>query len=424
MTTTLITDLSTTITSTVTSIQTAVVKGVLDLNIQTVDMKDTNPETTVSAITSSTTSTSSSHTSSTSSATSSGVAFSNLFSDTTSSGSANSSKIGLAIGIPIAIIGCVLIILLLYLYLRYRKNSAQRKDSDLQNFYDEKYNYRISPLNESTSPYNLKTTYQFKTNGQYNPHQFDAQSSTIVPPSYSVPSIKQIPQGQDNSTKWQTPIYKWFNSSKSAISSRASLSTGIFSPKTPLMALREFNLKKNQEYPNERSPILPTFPEKSYDGSGYSSHSIDTSPNGSIKKQVVRADITKNEISLQHPLEAMSKKKQKPLPKVPVGNDSSIKSLAGLEQIVMERMIPTTPKVDFAKYKNDKVYMVKKGYSQNLADELTIYVGEFVRILARHTDGWCLAEKCNQNGEVIYKDTNKYINEGRGVIPEVCLQTN
>lgn len=422
MTTTLITDLSTTITSTVTSIQTAVVKGVLDLNIQTGEVKDANPETTISTITSSTTSySSSSLSSSTGSTTSSSVSFSHLFSDTTSSSSSTSSKIGLAIGIPIAIIGCVLLILLLYLYLRYRKNTARRQDTNLQNLYDENYNYRISPLNESTSPYNLKTTYQFKTNGQYNPHQFDAQSSTIAPPSYVVPSIKQIPQGQDNSTKWQTPIYKWFNSSKSAISSRASLSTGLFSPKTPSMALREFNLKKNKEsYPNEKSPILPTFPEKFYDGSGYS---INSSPNGSIKKQVVRADITKNEIALQHPFEAaMSKKKQKPLPRVPT--ESSIKSLAGLEKIVMERMIPTTPKVDFAKYKNDKVYMVIKSYSQNLADELTIHVGEYVRILARHTDGWCLAEKCNQNGEVIYKDTNKYINEGRGVIPEVCLQTS
>lgn len=438
MTTTIITELSTTITSTLTSTQTAIVKGVLDLSIQTsiplnggngitFAGKAANPETTVSTITSSSTTTSSA---SSSKPSSSHINFgNNLLTQGTSASNGSNPKIGMAIGIPVAIIAGVLIIVAFYFYLRYRKNYAHSQDAKLQRFYDDKYNYRISPLNESTSPYNLKTVYQLKTQpgDQFYRSNFDNQSSTIVPTTHNskVPSIKEIPQGYDNSTKWATPIHKWFNNmSKSAMSSRASLRTGIFSPKTP--ALREFNLKKqtNDEF-NEKSPILPSFPEKSYGGHDHSFHSIESSPNGSIKQQVVRADTTRREIILQHPSNLKNKKKSKPLPKVPQSStESSIKSLAGLEQIVMERMIPTTPEVDFAKYKNDKVYMVIKSYERNLADELSIKVGEYIRILARHTDGWCLAEKCNQNGEVLYQDTNNYINEGRGVIPELCLQGN
>lgn len=477
MTTTILTDLSTTITSTILATQTAVVKGILDLTIQThgyesgsdgiVFGKQANPETTISTITSSSSTTSSPTNSIVSSTTSSAIHFGNSLFQQNSSTSGNNSKIGLAIGIPVAIIGSVLFIVSLYFYLRYRKSKALNKDAKLQNFYDDKYNYRISALNETNSPYNVKTTYQYKPQQASSSipsyHQYDVQSSTIVPTIYSnVPSIKQIPQGQDNSTKWQTPIHKWFNSSNNkpregnttAMSSRASLSTGIFSPKTPAMALREFKLKKQQqkqsvhndhgdqiEY-NEKSPILPSFPEKTYGNADSSFQSISHSSNssdGSIKTQVVQGGGTKkHEIILQNPTELGKNKKKfaknkdlnyknttKPLPKVPntaPQSAASMKSLAGLEKIVMERMIPTTPKVDFAKYKNDKVYMVVKNYQRNLADELSVSIGEYVKILARHTDGWCLVEKCNLNGEVLYQDTNNYINEGRGVMPELCLQ--
>ncbi|CCH43787.1 Nuclear fusion protein [Wickerhamomyces ciferrii] len=464
MTTTL--DISSTITSTLLVTQTQVVKGIMDLYVDksinngiTLDAKDTDPISTVSTIrTASTTkgplaSAAASHM---------GIG-SNLFSDASSESSSDNSKIGLAIGIPIAIVGSIIIVVVLYLYLRYRRNSSKDKNDQLQSYYDEKYNYRISPV-QNSSPLNLRTTYQIKTDSlqsqqQPYPSQFDAQSSTIVPNTYSIPSIKNIPQGQDNNTKWQTPIQKWFNLTKSAVSSRASLSTGIFSPRTPGIPLREFNLKK--QYPhndndedmgqyNEKSPILPSFPEKSYMGTNnYStpkrlkeqhhtpSNSIESSPNGSIRTQVVQAhDTTRREVvNLQHPLQnpktqkalknkaTMNNNTGKPLPKVPsTVSEHSIKSLVGLEQVVLERMIPTTPMVDFAKYKNNKIYKVSQSYERNLADELSIIKGDLVKILARHTDGWCLVEKCDKDGNALFQNTNRYINDGRGVIPELCLQ--
>lgn len=444
MTTTIIRDISTTITSTLTTTQTDVVKGVLDLSVQTSGGSGSSGITsgkavsdsgsTISTITSSSTSTSSA-----SSPTSSHINFGhNLLTQGTTASSGNNSKIGMAIGIPVAIIGSVLLVVALYFYLRSRRNYAQSKDAKLHSLYDEKYNYKKSSFDDSASPYNLKTVYQFKKPPSYRSSSIgnNAQTSTGISTTYSVPSIKELPQGQDNSMRWQTPIHQWFNNmSKSAISSRASLSTGIFTPKTPAIALREFNMKNQQQHQfeigsvNERSPILPTFPEKSYCGDGSFSHSsVQSSPDRTIKQQVVQTDTTRPGVILQHPSKLAKNKKNnhtvKPLPEVPPISsvEPSIKSLVGLEQIVVERMIPDTPKVDFSKYKNDKVYIVKKNYEKNLADELSITVGEFVKILARHTDGWCLIEKCDRNGKVLNEDTNNYINEGRGVIPELCLQ--
>ena len=80
------------------------------------------------------------------------------------------------------------------------------------------------------------------------------------------------------------------------------------------------------------------------------------------------------------------------------------------------------------------IYVVVKEYIPKLDDEIRINVGEYVRILATHTDGWCLVEKCSREGgstsvvdPEIYKESfdefrGKYLNEDRGIVPGDCLQ--
>lgn len=79
----------------------------------------------------------------------------------------------------------------------------------------------------------------------------------------------------------------------------------------------------------------------------------------------------------------------------------------------------------------DEIHVVVRNYTPKLMDEITINCGEHVRLLARHTDGWCLVEKCELTGSPLYKnagpehkeiDGEYYLNEYRGIIPGVCLK--
>ncbi|SCU95180.1 LAMI_0F01376g1_1 [Lachancea mirantina] len=75
---------------------------------------------------------------------------------------------------------------------------------------------------------------------------------------------------------------------------------------------------------------------------------------------------------------------------------------------------------------------VGKEYKPNLMDEIYVRAGEYVRVLARHTDGWCLVEKCSRNGTPVLRkngppdyddiDNEHYLNENRGIVPGICLR--
>lgn len=71
-----------------------------------------------------------------------------------------------------------------------------------------------------------------------------------------------------------------------------------------------------------------------------------------------------------------------------------------------------------------RTYTVIQDYEPRLTDEISISLGEKVKILATHTDGWCLVEKCApRNGPVhVSIDDKRYLNEDRGIVPGDCLQ--
>lgn len=78
-----------------------------------------------------------------------------------------------------------------------------------------------------------------------------------------------------------------------------------------------------------------------------------------------------------------------------------------------------------------EVYAVVRDYEPRLMDEIRLEQGEYVKTLARHTDGWCLVEKCSLNGQTHFHsdrmrqaDINGpgYLNEHRGIVPGACLK--
>ncbi|CCD22206.1 Fus1p NDAI_0A00480 [Naumovozyma dairenensis CBS 421] len=88
--------------------------------------------------------------------------------------------------------------------------------------------------------------------------------------------------------------------------------------------------------------------------------------------------------------------------------------------------------------KLNAIYKVIQRYDAKLADEINITIGEYVKVLASHSDGWCLVEKCDVDGNETYIDNNDnedkvemaadalyspdhYLNDNRGIVPGDCL---
>lgn len=435
MTITVTVAMSATVTSIIQSTQTNIVQGILDVAVTqaqeptlgiTLGKKGAGP-TTVSTIHVSSTSTTSSvpaHTGS--------LGSGSLF-GTSTTGTKNSNA-GLVIGIPVAVISVALIVVGVWVYIHRWKNKSKKSNNTFKRHYDEKFNYRMSP-GEAHSPYNMRAIYQVKakdlpaddlSNSQLN------MSSQIKPQNLSKLSLKEPPTAPDSRWNLNTPLSRWFakHSPVSEVCSRASVSTAPFSP---IMALKEFRLGKNRSEINEKSPILPSFPETSYFPYGqahYTSNYHSTSlsnksmtSNDTVVKQEIQTESTQNVKVPKLKLKKKNKKGKKarydkPLPSQPYFNGGT--PLDGLEQRVYERVIPTTPAVDLSKPQNNTIYRVKTKYVKNLADELSINPGEYVKILARHTDGWCLVEKVDKAGKAVVVN-HGYINEGRGVAPEMCM---
>ncbi|CAI1870988.1 hypothetical protein SEUBUCD646_0C00460 [Saccharomyces eubayanus] len=87
-------------------------------------------------------------------------------------------------------------------------------------------------------------------------------------------------------------------------------------------------------------------------------------------------------------------------------------------------LTPTTKSNEDPSIQLGRTYTVIQDYEPRLTDEISISLGEKVKILATHTDGWCLVEKCTpRNGRVhVSIDDKRYLNEDRGIVPGDCLQ--
>lgn len=388
MTSTVTIDFKTTKTLTVSETKTLIIQGIQELQLNIIDTmtddsgitlinKQSNPSSTISTFTTKVTSSSTL-------SSSSSTAVVSLF-KTTSSSTSN-KNIGLIIGIPIGIIGLILFSFCIWFYFKRKQNKLNSTDEILRDHYDENYNYKISPNNVEFSPYKFKsntTNSSFTINN--NEKNSDEDKNNIVRMSLNEPEV--LPKSNWN---LNTPLSKWFISKHNNLndSSRSSLSTG---PRSPMIVLKEFKLKNL----NFDRNILPTFPDQVYKTDNNESNDI-------ISRQTVKQEYKSIPIKL-NPIPLNKKTNNKPLPRVPYLL-SSKSQLEGLEQ----KIAPI-------------IYKVVKPYDKNLADEVSIFQNEYVKILSSHTDGWCLIEKCNRYGE-IHSNNATYINENRGVVPEKCLE--
>ncbi|CAB4253321.1 similar to Saccharomyces cerevisiae YCL027W FUS1 Membrane protein localized to the shmoo tip, required for cell fusion [Maudiozyma barnettii] len=108
------------------------------------------------------------------------------------------------------------------------------------------------------------------------------------------------------------------------------------------------------------------------------------------------------------------------------GNDTVIDLVSHSEELIREENI--NPESQILK---GGICIVSKSYSPRLTDEIQINKDGYVRVLATHTDTWCLVEKCQRDGTSIPGDetlmnndiTNlHYLNKNRGIVPGDCLQ--
>lgn len=264
----------------------------------------------------------------------------------------------------------------------------------------------------------------------------------------SLPSAHTAARSYEKSSrKWnyQSPLSRWFLRSSTYLQDGFALPASI---KTPTVQLKQLKIlsrihkdyaDSSKLFDDEKSPILDRSGE-TYDFSG--SPEISDSTNdvkvqtpssalyGTIDPQVFEVVdddwATAGDLELDPVPSNVNKsgRKRKKRRQSRLGKH--------LRQVTDVKPLPVVPKpaTEYdARLRVGYVYKVAQEYNARLTDEIHIEVGEFAKILATHTDGWCLVEKCTCEGNSYTqnlqgKNVNDkgYLNENRGIIPGDCLE--
>lgn len=83
-----------------------------------------------------------------------------------------------------------------------------------------------------------------------------------------------------------------------------------------------------------------------------------------------------------------------------------------MEKVVTHTLLSSASIIN----RDDKMYKVIKPYVKNLDDEISIKVGDRVRILTEHSDGWCSARLIEEN------EYSNYTSPKQGVIPSFAYK--
>lgn len=263
----------------------------------------------------------------------------------------------------------------------------------------------------------------------------------------SLPSVKPDTCYDKPTRKWtyQSPLSRWFLRSSTYLQDGFALSGAI---KTPTVQLKQLKIlsRIHKDYADssqflfdEKSPIL--------DSSGGSSESPESvEPSGMINDVKVLTPSSAVYGTIDPQIfevgdESWPNVKPLELNPVPSNLNKAGKRRKGrrhsrlrkhLEQISDVKPLPNVPKS--RKGSDDRlrvgyVYKVIQDYNARLADEIHIKVGDYAKVLATHTDGWCLVEKCTAEGQSCSqsqqgKSANDkgYLNDDRGIIPGDCLE--
>lgn len=378
--------------------------------------------------------------------------FSNLLSGTSSSSAKSNPAVAVAVDIPLGILGGIVLAIVVWYFIKTKKYTHDKNATDaFAANYDTNFNYK-----QPISPYhNVRAMYQVKLSRPPNQNQNEMHISRA--PNESAISLSQ--QHADPNWGYESPLSKWFldkaqaidsavygsttnnlcNPEKREISTTGSLSTGEFNcnnpvpktPKTPIATtLKEFKLKVKKTLNSAKSPFFPRQPEAVYQkpetfdcsvDSGFSSNASTkntvSKSNEKISQQVINVTNKDYVVPKLQPILKFETETsmEKPLPHRPFSKVTHNNTVNN--QSISENSFDI----------DEKVYKVVKNYNRNLTDELTIRIGEFYKILAKHTDGWCLVEKCDTAGNPVidssYNSNINYINDSRGIVPSICLAT-
>lgn len=246
--------------------------------------------------------------------------------------------------------------------------------------------------------------------------------------------------------RYESPLSSWFlrNSTylageevDAAPNSAANTGTIV----TPTVQLKQLKIlsRINKEYvggsqlmENEKSPILELEPN-SEDEEELGTDDIESSTGPKLTKvsssafyaTVIPGTENKNPFKYLHESQKEERKARR-------------ESILGLQsqETTEKKLSPLTPGKDLKsdsskRLQIGRVYRAVQDYQAVLADEINIQIGEFALILATHTDGWCLVEKCTEDGtSKSYLKTGHiatsandqgYLNSDRGIIPGDCL---
>ncbi|CCF57695.1 hypothetical protein KAFR_0D00480 [Kazachstania africana CBS 2517] len=243
---------------------------------------------------------------------------------------------------------------------------------------------------------------------------------------------------------YDSPLSKWFLRGSTYFKDQTtslSVATSKFTPIFPLKRLKiisRVNKEDSNSEINEKSPILSNSDHSlivtplSYEEKA--SANFVQSPNSAIYGTIWSQTLQQHDPHIEAEHEKNNKSTLESQPKKKRRARRNNRLVKHLEDISGSKPLPLTPG---SKQRNlldnlveGTVYTVIEGYKPRLTDEIRIERGEFVKILATHTDGWCLVEKCTQDGStrsLISTHNNEirnknYINDDRGIVPGDCLE--
>ncbi|AAS54071.1 AFR699Cp [Eremothecium gossypii ATCC 10895] len=350
----------------------------------------------------------------------------------------------LSIGLPIAIF--VVSIALILWFFRYRSTGRHRNEG-------KPPRWAVQPKTMKTQrPRSLDLEKEPLGNDYKDSQIYDNSGIEVQPPHVLTPDkaalnpetsdsdtmIEKYLYGKPNlgskladtqdRTKWtyESPLSRWFLT-KSVYQPFSSFeinsgTTEIKTPTVPLKTLRILSKVRREQAPNPQTAVYSPFKEEPVYTSAmvasmaYNSQTSDFKPPGTSVTEKVSTPTSKMTTLL-------------PLPDTPLDETSSYK----------ENSYDTSPELEPAQYSHSTpvvpsppptadgdLCVVIKPFSPRLLDEIELNIDEQVRVLARHTDGWCLVEKCDSAKSADSDSDNisapNYLNERRGIVPQMCLK--
>ncbi|AET37313.1 Fus1p Ecym_1055 [Eremothecium cymbalariae DBVPG len=352
-------------------------------------------------------------------------------------GSGSKSIIGLSIGLPIGLFLLSLIIIISFIYYRNLGYRAEDDGGKFKTwFLSQLYG---KPKRPKALDLERKALYSNEDDGQIS-YRITRKAPVphVLTPEKAVAAVAAVePSGSDleiekylyskppgittvgetkRKSKWsyESPLSRWFLTKsvyQPPLSGSQSVNTND-EPKTPAVKLKTLQLLSKVRREQAPNPV-----SVQYSATNNSPRS-DSRSKSSITKQVLNTDSSTSKMS------SISSKITAMLPLT-----DSTYSVAEAHRVPLQHVrsmrVKKSPTV--SGILDNSLCTVVKPFSPRLLDEIRLDLNEEVRVLARHSDGWCLVEKHNyasteSRNTADNVSAHSYLNENRGIVPQMCLK--